>query len=343
MAGRKKSTSFDIAQLVGVSQPTVSRALSGSPMVSAATRARVEAAARQLNYAVDRSASGLRSGRSRTLALLVFQDPQLELTSVNPFFLAMLGSMMSTCGAHKHDLLISFQQLSSDWHTDYEDSNRADGLILLGYGDYADYRGRLDRLVAQGTHFVRWGSVEAGQPGLTLGCDNVAGGALATRHLIARGCRKIAFLGTANDHYPEFRDRYRGYASALREHGLAVDPALQIDAVSAESEAASATTRLLAGELAFDGIVAASDLIALTALQILTRSGLRVPEEVRVIGFDDIPAAALGNPPLTTVTQDAAAAGRILVEMLIDQIAGIPATSTVLPTHLVVRRSTGEE
>lgn len=337
---QRKPTSFDIAQLAGVSQPTVSRALRGSPTVSPATRQRIEAIAQRLNYTVDRAASNLRSGHTRTLAALLFQDPSPDESTVNPFFLAMMGSMMRACADNGHDLLVSFQQMGSDWHKDYEDSHRADGLILLGYGDYADYKAKLDQLVMQGTHFVRWGSVQPGEPGLTVGCDNRGGGAAAARHLIEQGRRRIAFLGDATDHYPEFRDRYLGYADALAEAGLRPDPALQVHALSVGEDGANAAAELLARGHPFDGVVAASDLIALSAMGVLAGAGLRVPEDVGVVGFDDIPAAGLANPPLTTVAQDAGAAGRTLVETLLGRIRGEGMTSMTLPTRLVVRRST---
>ena len=341
MAGQRKATSFDIAHLAGVSQPTVSRALRGSPTVSLATRQRIEAIAKQLHYTVDRAASNLRSGHTRTLALLLFQDPTPDDTLVNPFFLAMLGSMVRACADHGHDLLVSFQHFSSDWHTDYEDSHRADGLILLGYGDYADYRGRLEQLVAQGTHFVRWGSVQADQPGLIVGCDNAGGGEAVARHLIERGCTRIAFLGEATDHYPESYERYCGYTRALAAAGLSPDPRLQVHAISTEDDGARAAEALLAAGVPFDGVVAASDLIALATMRVFAAAGLRVPEDVRIVGFDDIPAASLANPPLTTVVQDAGLAGRRLVELLIAQIRGEEVASVVLPTRLVVRRSSG--
>ena len=342
MTAQHKANSFDIAQLAGVSQPTVSRALRGSPTVSLATRQRIEAIARQLNYAVDRNASNLRNGTTRTIALLLFRDPNPDETVVNPFFLGMLGSMMAACAEHGYDLLVSFQQFSSDWHTDYEDSHRADGLILLGYGDYADYRARLEQLVAQGTHFVRWGSVQPGQPGLTIGCDNVAGGAEATRHLVERGRRRIAFLGDATDHYPEFADRYRGYAGTLAAHGVSRDPRLQVDAISTEEDGTRAAIALVARGVPFDGIVAASDLIALAAMRVLAEAGLNVPGDVAIVGFDDIPAAGLANPPLTTIAQDAALAGRQLVELLLARIGNRDVVGTVLPTQLIVRRSSGD-
>jgi DNA-binding LacI/PurR family transcriptional regulator len=337
---QRKPTSFDIAQLAGVSQPTVSRALRGSSAVSPATRQRIEAAAKRLNYTVDRVASNLRSGRTRTLAALLFQDPSPDGTAVNPFFLAMLGSMMRTCAEHEHDLLLSFQQMGSDWHKNYEDSHRADGLILLGYGDYADYRAKVDQLVSQGTHFVRWGSVQPGEPGLTVGCDNRGGGAAATRHLLDRGRRRIAFLGDATDHYPEFRDRHAGYVDALTAAGIVPDPMISIEALSGEEEGARAARELLARHVPFDGVVAASDLIAIAAMSVFDGAGLRVPDDVLVVGFDDIPAASLANPPLTTVAQDAGAAGRTLVETLLGRIRDRPVASRTLPTRLVVRRST---
>lgn len=340
MSGQRKATSFDIAHLAGVSQPTVSRALRGSPTVSASTRQRIEAIARQLNYSVDRSASNLRSGSTRTLALLLFRDPTPD-EAINPFFLAMLGSIMAACAERGYDLLISFQQMGSDWHAAYEDSHRADGLILLGYGDYADYHQRLVDMVEQGTHFVRWGQVQPGQPGLTMGCDNVEGGRAAAGHLVERGHRRIAFLGDATDHYPEFRDRWRGYAAALEAAGLPVDPALQVSAISTEDDGTRAIRELLARGRTFDAIVAASDLLALAAMRVLAAEGLRVPDDVAVVGFDDIPAAGLANPPLTTVVQDAGVAGRRLVELLLARIRGEPAHSVVLPTRLVVRRSSG--
>src|SRR5690349_3365040 len=151
----EKPTSFDIAFLAGVSQPTVSRALRGSPVVSLETRKRIEEIARQLNYRVDKNASNLRSQHSHTLALLLFEDPTLDDSQINPFFLSMLGSITRASARQGYDLLISFQQLSGNFRQDYEDSRKADGIILLGYGDYEEYRPRLDKLVESGTHFVR--------------------------------------------------------------------------------------------------------------------------------------------------------------------------------------------
>ena len=336
-----KATSFDIAYLAGVSQPTVSRALRGSPQVSEETRRRVEAIAQQLNYKVDKNASNLRCQRSNTLALLFFEDPTPDDSQINPFFHSMLGSITRACARNGYDLLISFQQQSGQWHENYADTRKADGLILLGYGDYVEYRGRLERLVEQGTNFVLWGVMQAGQPGLSVGSDNFQGSHLATQHLIGLGRRSIAFLGTASTHYPEFLERYRGYSQALKDAGIVAHRALQVDSITTERSGYSATCELLERGTQFDAIVAASDLIAMGALHALQERHVEVPGQVAVVGFDDIPAATLTNPPLTTVAQDTRLAGDVLVETVLSQIKGEPAEARTLKTRLIFRQSCG--
>jgi DNA-binding LacI/PurR family transcriptional regulator len=341
MTIKGKATSLDIAHLAGVSQPTVSRALRGSPMVNEETRKRIQAIAEQLNYKVDKNASNLRTQHSGTIALLFFEDPTPDDSQINPFFLSMLGSITRACAKRGYDLLISFQQLSTDWQADYEDSNKADGLILLGYGDYLESQSRLERLVEQGTHFVRWGAVLPGQPGISIGCDNFQGGHDITQHLLREGRRDIAFLGHASNHYPEFFERYRGYAHALLTSGQKVRPGLQFDAITTEQSGYEAARELLGRGTPFDAIFAASDLIAIGAMKALHERGMRVPQEVAVAGFDDIPMAGFVNPSLSTVQQDTKLAGTILVETLLALINNEPAQSRTIPVTLALRRSSG--
>lgn len=336
-----KPTSFDIAYLAGVSQPTVSRALRGSKSVSLETRQKIEAIARQINYTVDKNASSLRSQRSNTLALLFFEDPTPDESNINPFFLSMLGSITRHCAARGLDLLISFQKLDDDWHKRYQESHRADGLILLGYGDYTLYETRLRQLVKSGTHFVRWGSVDEGTIGSTVGSDNFGAGRLAGEHLLARGRRTIAFLGQADSHYPEFQKRHAGLLRAIATAGLEQDPELVIDAISSEESGHAAAQMLLSRGKKFDAIFAASDLIAIGAMRALAEVGLSIPGDVAVVGFDDIPAAGFTTPPLTTVMQDMRLAGEALVEAVIAQLEGRPPPPPILPTRMVVRASTG--
>ena len=338
MNGRRP-TSFDIAALAGVSQPTVSRALSGNRSVSEETRNKVLAAAKSLNYTVDKNASGLRTRQSRTIALLFFEDPTPDDTLINPFYLSMVGSITRACARLGYDLLISFQQLSGDWHVDYEDSHKADGIMLLGYGDYMVARPRLEQLIGQGTHFVRWGAARAGQIGVTVGSDNDHGGYLAGQHLIAGGRRSIAFLGTVSDGTPEFVERWTGFCRALAEAGIEPDPRLRVDAAPSEEAGRAAVTTLLASGAEFDAIFATSDLVALGAMRALHDAGRHIPDDVAIVGFDDLAAARLAEPPLSTIAQDTRTAGDTLVETLIATIGNRHPESILLPVRLVVRGS----
>jgi DNA-binding LacI/PurR family transcriptional regulator len=273
---------------------------------------------------------------------LLFEDPTPNDTLINPFFLTMLGSITRACARQGYDLLVSFQQFSEDWHADYQDAHKADGLILLGYGDWFLTRDKLDRLVQQGTHFVRWGPVFERQPGMSIGSDNRDGGRQVGAPLAALGRKRVAYLGANQPTAPEFRDRYLGLCDALQAAKLSTEAALQIDVIdSTELAGYAAAQALFARGVAFDAMFCASDLIAIGAMRALMEHGLRVPEDVAVVGFDDQPVAAFTNPPLTTVLQDTKLAGEKLVDTLIREIRGEVAVSEVLSPTLVVRRSCG--
>ncbi|MET1023433.1 MAG: LacI family DNA-binding transcriptional regulator [Pseudoxanthomonas sp.] len=334
-----KATSLDIAHRAGVSQPTVSRALRGSPMVNEDTRRRILAIAEELHYKVDKNASNLRTQHTGTLALLFFEDPTPDESAINPFFLSMLGSITRACALHGYDLLISFQQLSNDWQADYEDSKKADGLILLGYGDYLQSRVRLERLQQQGTRFVRWGAVLPGQPGVSIGCDNFQGGYDIAAHLIAQGRTRIAFVGHASAHYPEFQERYRGVVAAMAQAGIQANTSLQIDAETSEQSGYEAARTLLERGVAFDALFGASDLIAIGAMKALLEAGWCIPDDVAVAGFDDIPLAGFVAPGLSTVQQDTRQAGMLLVDTLLQLIHGQPVESQTIPVKLALRGS----
>lgn len=336
--GRKpstKPTSWDIAARAGVSQPTVSRALRGSKAVSLSTRLKIEAIARELEYPV---AGHDASQRSNTLVLML-QDPLVDDADINPFFLAMLGSITRHCAKRGLDLLISLQTL--DENVQARCPNNGVGLILLGYGDYPRYEARLRQLADAGTHFVRWGSVDKDTVGPTIGSDNFNAGRRAGEHLLRTGRKRIAFLGCVNAHYPEFRQRYLGLNSALEQAGIIPEPLLVFDAASSEEAGRRATKALMACGVAYDAIFAASDLIAIGAMRALAEAGLTIPGDVAVIGFDDIPESHLATPALTTIMQDTRLAGEALVDGVIDQMEGRQASSRVLPARLVVRGSTG--
>ena len=336
-----KPTSFDIAYRAGVSQSTVSRALRDSPLVNEETRLKVQAIAKELNYKVDKNARNLRSQKTKTIALLLCEDQGTGDSLINPFFLSMLASITRATANRGYDLLISFQQFSEDWHADYEDANRADGIIFLGYGDYESFVKKLTYLTEVGAHFVTWGPVLDGQPGVSIGCDNFSGAYLATQHLIKLGRKNIAFLGDVSEHSPEFAMRFQGFKQALADAKISFEGRLQVNAETSEEEGYKATLTLQQKRIPFDGIFGASDLIAIGASKTLEEAGLDVPRDVAVMGFDDIPMASYTHPPLSTVQQNTRLAGELLVETLLKLVDGEPAQSMLLPAQLIVRGSCG--
>jgi len=312
-----KPTSIDIAYLAGVSQSTVSRALRNSPLVNEETRLKVQQIAKELNYKVDKNARNLRSQETRTIALLLCEEQCSGDSLINPFFLSMMGSITHATANHGYDLLVSFQQSSNDWSGDFEDTHRADGIIFLGYGDYEVFNKKLQHLTDEGAHFITWGPVFDGQPGLSIGCDNVQSSIMATEYLFGVGHKNIAFLGDASEHSPEFADRYRGYCEAHTKAKMVINPRLQVDASTSEEAGYKAALTLLQRRIAFDAIFAASDLIAIGAMKALEEAGIAVPKDVSIMGFDDIPIAAYTYPPLTTVQQNTLLAGELLVGNLL--------------------------
>lgn len=332
-------TSRDIADLAGVSQATVSRALRNSPLVRQETRERIQQIARDLNYFVNRNAAGLRTQQSHTIALLLFDETEGADAQINPFFLSMLGYITRSAASLGYDVLISLQQLTDDWHIEYQASNRADGLILLGYGDYRTYREKLNALASANTRFMIWGPIINDQPGHSIGCDNETGGYKATEHLLGLGRRKVAFLGITSRRCPEFAARYQGYCRAYRDAGLTPPAELKLDANNLESQGHQAIEDLLAQGDEFDAVFAVTDVIAIGAMRALQAHGLDVPRDVAVVGFDDVPLAAHVTPALTTVRQDIRLAGEGLVASIVGLIEGHPVESSLMEPDLIVRES----
>jgi DNA-binding LacI/PurR family transcriptional regulator len=339
--GSGKTTSFDIAHRAGVSQATVSRALRNSPLVNPETRERVQRIAREMNYWVDRNAAGLRSQQSNTIALLFFEDPTSDESQINPFFLTMLGHITRFATLKEYDVLVSSQQLSDDWLNEYIVSNRADGIILLGYGDYDRIADKLKRLKGEGLPFTIWGATVPELEGHAVGCENVVGGMIATKHLLDLGHRRVVYIGSSSHGHPEFKARYDGYVMAHEEAGLGILHELRVDTDIQETAAFEATQRLIDDGTEFDAVFSASDLIAFGVIKCLRKNGIKVPDKVAVVGFDDIPAATYFSPSLTTVRQDTRLAAEALMSNLLEMIAGQKVTSPHIPISMVVRGSCG--
>ena len=323
----------DIARLAGTARSTVSRALNNSPLISEATRSRIVELARSLNYSINVGAKNLRRGENRTIGVVIPADAASRQPISDPFFLSMVGSIADAVTERSMDLLLS--RVDAD-HLDavssLYDSGRVMGVVMIGQWLHHD---QLNQLALRNVPVVTWGAKLDNALYPTVGSDNRKGGTLATRHLIAQGCRRIVFLG--NRELPEVRQRHEGYAASLRAAQLPALPELEL-AVPFQSAAARAAVRaLVQRRVPFDGLFAASDVLAMSAVTALSESGLRVPADVAVVGFDDIPAAAYFHPPLTTVHQSLDEAGRQLVDCLLRRVQSAPVEPCVLPTKLVVR------
>eukprot|EP01042_Synura_sphagnicola_P027984 gene27984-36124_t len=284
----KRPTSFDIAALAGVSQATVSRALSQASPVSEAVRQRVFEAAAKLNYTVDINARKLRSKKINTIAVLVSEDLDQTDNRINPFFLPLIGSILDYAATKGVDVLMSLQKPGADWGADYGFSRRADGIIFLGYRDFEAYKQKVEVLRAIGEPWVVFGPVMPETPNLFIGSQNEEGAHSGVEHLIQLGRKRIVFLGEASESHSEFFERFKGYQRAHADAGLTIDPTLAIDCFISREEGAAAIDRLLDQGIAFDAVFAVTDLLAIGAIQSLQKSGLNVPKDVSVMGFDDL-------------------------------------------------------
>ncbi|MGF6276062.1 DNA-binding LacI/PurR family transcriptional regulator [Massilia sp. UYP11] len=328
----------DIARLAGVSTATVSRALNHSPLVNEETRGRILELASSLNYSINIGAQNLRLKQNRTISVQIPVDRDTHQNLTDPFLLTMLGSLADALTERGFDML--FSRVGTDEigkaAAPY-DSGRVVGIIMVGqWGRHRE----LNELAARKVPLAVWGAQLPQQLYCCIGSDNVGGGRLATAHLLAQGRRRIAFFGDLA--LPEPAQRYRGYCAALESHGIPVDPRLQVSGSFLPGGGKEAVDALVARGVDYDAVFACSDLLAMTAIDSLRAHGRRVPDDVAVVGYDDIDQSAYFHPRLTTIRQPIGAAGRALVEALLAQIDGRPAASMELPTELVVRASAGE-
>ena len=335
-------TSFDVAAEAGVSQSTVSRALAGDPVVSEATRLRVAAAARKLNYHVDENAARLRTGRTGTLAVVVICRPGEDRKDLNPFTFALLGTICAAASTRGYETLVSFQDEPASLNGRYEERRKADGMIVIGTTENAPawhYYRELGRSSEgePGMHWVCWGSPFDELEWIRS--DNHGGARLATAHLLAGGARHIACIASEHSPQRQFKERYDGYAAAMLEAGLApwlveIEPGLP-----REEQGRRAVAAIRASGTPCDAIFAVCDEIALGTLRELVEGGSRIPQDIALIGFDGIRAGAQSMPPLASVEPDFAAAGSMLVDKLLALIAGEANEQRRVPVKLVPRAS----
>ena len=325
----------DLARLAGVSPGTVSRALADSQLIAKKTRERIQAMAREHDFRPNVMARNLRIKRAGAIGVLIPLGHETGQHISDPFFMTLLGQLADALTERGHDLLLSrVIPTDPDWLSRVADSGRVDGLILIGQSDQSAV---IDRLAQRYLPMVAWGANLPGQVHCSVGSDNRKGGELATQHLIERGCRNFAFFG--DPIAPEIAERLEGCRAALAVAGLSEALTVLPAHLTAETAHPAISKWLDETKAIPDGIIAASDVIAMSALRALSEHGVSVPHQVHVVGYDDLAFANQTVPPLSTIKQDLSAGAAHLVDLLFRRISGEKTESVVLEPTLVVRQS----
>lgn len=327
-----------VAELAGVSIATVSRCLNDPQRVSQRTRDRVQQAIRSTGYTPNTLAQSFRRGHTNIIMVVL---PSIG----DPFFSEVMRGVRAEVEPRGYSIIISdtaMNTLTADEVGAMLVSRQADGIILLAsvfpYGPEVLSRARRNaQPIVIGCETVSAALSEL--PSVHI--DNVAAASDATRHLLALGHRRIAFM-TGKASALLTRDRESGYRRAMLEAGLAVEAGWVVEGGMSIAGALRATATLLSAPLRPTAIFCANDEMAIACMHAVHEAGLRVPGDVSVMGFDDIRYAGISRPPLTTIAQPAAEIGRQVARRLLDAIES-PSTlrpePTIVPHRLVIRES----
>jgi len=329
----RRTRAADVASAAGVSQTTVSLVLNGHEgHVSEATRTRVLAAAESLGYHLNASARQLASGVTHTLGLVVRQSS--DQVAGDAFLAAMLRGLASVARTAGYRVVVEPLGPSDGTYAQLLRAQQVDALVVSGPRVEDE---ELVRLVADDFPIVIHGS----RPDLavpSVDVDNEAGARLAVEHLLSMGHRRIACV-VFDLSYTSARERLAGYIAALKAAGIEPDLNLIAETGYRAADARDAATRLLRHQ-EFTAVFAAADLTAAAVLGAVRATGRRIPDDISLVGFDDIPLAEFLDPPLTTIRVPASQVGEAVGQALLDRLAGRrDATRTILPVELITRFS----
>ncbi|MEQ8964347.1 MAG: LacI family DNA-binding transcriptional regulator [Azospirillaceae bacterium] len=329
----------ELSRHLGLSQTTVSRALGGYPEVNHRTRERVVEAARALGYSPNRSARRLASGKAGAIGMVL---PLPAGHFADPFFLELMIGIGERLESEDLDLVVTAAAAGEAEIAAYRrlvGERRVDALIVARTRS-ADPR--LTMLREAGAAFVALGRSDPPLDYAYLDVDAENAFAEACAALVGLGHRRIALINAPAELHLA-RLRRRGYADALAAAGIAADPALVVEADMTEADGARAAEALRRLADPPTAVLTANDPMAIGALRAFKGAGLRVPDDVSVIGYDDLPVAPLTEPPLTTLRQPVREAGSRLAEMVLARLAGeaAEALQEIWPARLVPRGSHG--
>ncbi len=327
----------EIAKITGVSRSTVSRVVNDDPNVSDQTRLKVMEVVRRLNYQPNAAARSLAAGRNRVLGLVI--PERVASLFIDPYFPILIQGISAACNANDHSIMLWLAEPDYERRTIRKvvHSNLIDGVVVASMLNDDPV---VEALADGALPFLLVGRHPTRANINYVDVDNAAGAREAVTHLLRLGRRRIATI-TGPHNMIAGVDRREGYLAALRLRGLPAEPSLIAEGDFTEGGGYVAMQRLLSSNP--DAVFAASDITALGALRALKEAGRRVPEDVAVVGFDDMPFAAHTDPSLTTVRQPVHRTGMMAAETLIDLIEN-PSDQPrriVLPTEMVIRASCG--
>lgn len=324
------ATLKDVAKETGLTVSTVSRVLNNRGYISEETRKKVYEAMKKLNYQPNEVARSLSKQTTNTIGVIV---PHIR----HPYFAELISNLESQAYRHKHKILLFNSQEKNEKESEYLEmcsSNRVAGIILCsGTVEIQQLTGlnvpliTIERYLENGTAGVQ--------------CDNRQGGRLAAKHLIEKNCRHLIHISGVHETVMPADDRSAGFQEICEEQGIPYN----IVATSAfqynHLEYHEILEQVLREHPETDGIFASSDLIAAQLLQVCHKLGIPVPEQMKIVGFDDVNIASLTTPPITTIHQPVKEMAREAVELLIRAGNGeVVPSRTMLPVALVVRETT---
>jgi DNA-binding LacI/PurR family transcriptional regulator len=335
MSTKSVRTIADIARLAGVSKSTVSRALNDSPLIGEETKAKIRSLAREHNFQINAPARRLSMQESRTIAFVTHAYHK-DFSVADLFGLEIMGGISSGLARREYDLLvIHVDPNDTKWAHQYYDTGRVDGFILM---TSTRKQTHVKVLLELGAPFIIWGIPQPKQKFCSVTGDNLTGGRLATEHLIKQGKQRIGFIGGPS-YELEVQQRLAGYEDALNDTGREIDQNLIEYGDFSNTSGAEAMKRLLQKAPEVDAVFVNSDLMAIAAMDALRETGRRVPEDIAVVGYDDLSIAEHSNPPLTTIRQNIPLAGKLLAQNLLEYIQTGMITNVTIPVELIVRKS----
>ena len=336
MTEKTVKTIADIARLAQVSKSTVSRSLNDSLLVNPETKARIQAIADEHKFRINAPARNLSLRQSHTIAFVSQACHKGCQSEDDLFSLEIMGGITHGLYGLGYDLLVvHVDPHDSDWAHQYLDSGRVDGFILM---TSARKQWHIKKLLEIDAPFIAWGLPQSEINRCSVAGDNLSGGRLAAGHLLEIGRQRIAFLGGPKDEL-EVQQRFKGFQQVLENAGRAVHPELLAYGNYSHRSGIRAMEKLLEQAPDLDAVFVNSDMMAIGAIQALKQHGRRIPEEVAVVGYDDLTIARYNALPLTTIRQNIPMAGRLLAENLIQYIQSGVVTHITIPVELVVRES----